>query len=187
MARNGFTLIEVLIVVAISTMLTAMAITYSSTEREQIALSVEETKISQFILQARSLSIATYGNAGGSVCGYGVLFDASSGTYSIFAYIPNLGMGTTCPVVSSITSAPGAAAEAKYTNETWRVSPQGGVTFSTSGPNALSLILFYPPNPDTLLFDGSGSPISQASIKLTTADGKLSHTISVNSAGQLSF
>jgi hypothetical protein len=90
-------------------------------------------------------------------------------------------------VVSSITSAPGAAAEAKYTNETWRVSPQGGVTFSTSGPNALSLILFYPPNPDTLLFDGSGSPISQASIKLTTADGKLSHTISVNSAGQLSF
>ena len=59
---NGFTLIEVLIVIAISAMLAGIAIGYSGVGRNQTALSVEETKISQFILQARTLAIATYGN-----------------------------------------------------------------------------------------------------------------------------
>ena len=64
--NSGFTLIEMLIVVAISAMLAAIAIGYSGVERDQTALSVEVTEISQFILQARSLAIATYGNAAGS-------------------------------------------------------------------------------------------------------------------------
>ena len=47
--NSGFTLIEILIVVAISAMLAAITIGYSSVERDQTALSVEETEISQFI------------------------------------------------------------------------------------------------------------------------------------------
>jgi len=180
---RGFTLIEVLIVVAISAMLAAIAIGYSGVERDQAALSVEETKVSQFVLQARSLAIATYSNAAGTACGYGVSFDAASQTYSIFAYVP----GGICPPVSSITSPPSVGSEARYTDETWKVHPQEGLLFSTSGPNALSMVLFYPPDPATLLFDKSGNLMSQASIYLNAVDGKASKTISVNSAGQVSF
>jgi prepilin-type N-terminal cleavage/methylation domain-containing protein len=184
MSRNsGFTLIEVLIVVAISAMLAALAIGYSGVERDQAALSVEETKISQFILQARALALATYGNTAGTACGYGVSFNPSQRTYSVFAYVP----GGECPSVSDITSAPGAATEARYTDETWEVHPQDDITLPASAPDTLSLILFYPPDPTTFLFGASGDPMSQASIYLESADGKSSRTISVNSAGQVSF
>ena len=68
----GFTLIEMLIVIAISGMIASLAISYSGTERNQTALSVEKTKLAQFILQARALALATYTNQEGYVCGYGV-------------------------------------------------------------------------------------------------------------------
>ena len=100
-SRSGFTLIEVLIVIAISAMLAGIAIGYSGVGRNQTALSVEETKISQFILQARTLAIATYGNTNG-VCGYGVSFNPTTQTYSLFAYVPGL---SSCPSALDITPA----------------------------------------------------------------------------------
>jgi prepilin-type N-terminal cleavage/methylation domain-containing protein len=183
-SRNGFTLIEVLIVAAISAMLAALAVGYSGVERDQMALSVEETKISQFILQARSLAIATYSNPAGSACGYGVAFDTSKNTYSIFAYVPAT---TTCNIgKSNITWDSVSNSEEKYTDETWQVQPQDGITFP-SGGSMPSVVLFYPPNPDTLIFDGSGNSMNQASIGLSASDGKSSHTISINSVGQVNF
>jgi prepilin-type N-terminal cleavage/methylation domain-containing protein len=182
--NGGFTLIEVLIVVAISAMLAGIAISYSGAERNQTALSVAETEISQFILQARSLAIATYSNAEGSACGYGVSFNASDNTYSIFAYVPG---GSACPQPSDITSAPTLDSEKLYTDETWKVHLQNGVTFSMSSSSALSSILFIPPDPATLLFDGSGNLASQGSVNLVTVDGTMSRTISVDSAGQVNF
>ncbi len=182
-SRNGFTLIEVLIVVAISAMMAALAVGYSGVERDQMALSVEETKISQFILQARSLAIATYSNSAGAACGYGVAFDTSNETYSIFAYVPAT---TTCNIgKANITWNSVSNSEKKYTDETWLIHPQNGITFS--GASMPAAILFYPPDPDTLIFDGSGALMDQASIDLSSSDGQASHTISINSAGQVNF
>src|SRR5665213_2287500 len=87
MSRKAFTLIELIIVVAISALLSTLAITYSSIGRNSVSLSVEASKISQFILQAKQLSIATYTSASAS-CGYGVAFNMAAQTYSIFAYDP---------------------------------------------------------------------------------------------------
>lgn len=187
--NSGFTLIEILIVVAISAMLAAITIGYSSVERDQTALSVEETEISQFILQARSLAIATYSNAAGAACGYGVAVDPSTETFSLFAFVPNpLPSTAPCPSLSNITSSTQVQnGEARYTDETWKVHPQNGITFSMSSSSALSFVVFYPPDPETLLFDKSGNGTSQGSISLVSADKRSSRTISIDSAGQVSF
>ncbi len=189
-SHNGFTLIEVIIVIAISTILAAIALGYSSVGRDQTALSVEETKISQFILQARTLSIATYGNNTGA-CGYGVLFDPTDQTYSLFAYVPNL---QSCPLASVVetdgsASIEDAANQKKYTDETWQVHIGSGVVLSSKS-DSVDLVLFYPPDPTTFLVQ-AGTPelftYQTSNVYLTTSDGMSSKTITINSAGQVSF
>ena len=60
MERKGFTLIEILIVLAITAVLSGLAIVYTHVGQNQISLSIEESKIAQLILEAKELSIATY-------------------------------------------------------------------------------------------------------------------------------
>jgi len=188
-SQSGFTLIEVLIVIAISAMLAAIAIGYSGVGRNQTALSVEETKISQFILQARTLAIATYGGNTGA-CGYGVSFDPTKQTYSLFAYAPGL---PSCPSASTVqadgpTSIEGA--EQIYTDETWQVHIGTGVILSASGTSSLDLVLFYPPDPKTFLVQLNALEVftyETSDVDLVTSDGMSSKIISVNSAGQVSF
>lgn len=186
-SRSGFTLIEVLIVIAISAMLAGIAIGYSGVGRNQTALSVEETKISQFILQARTLAIATYGNTNG-VCGYGVSFNPTTQTYSLFAYVPGL---SSCPSALDITpaSVEDIAEQEKYTDETWQVHPESGVVLSSKS-DSVATVLFYPPDPTTFLIQAGNLAIftnQTSNVYLVTSDGTSYKTITVNSAGQVSF
>jgi prepilin-type N-terminal cleavage/methylation domain-containing protein len=183
----GFTLIEILIVVVVSLLLSTIAIGYSGIGRDQVALSVETTKLSQFILQARSLSIATYGNVGGT-CAYGVAFNAASGTYSIFGYTP-AGM-TSCPSAASgkITAASILSDQKMYTGGTSGVHVGNGVVMSTTGNDVLSAVLFYPPNPRVFIVCSDGSFCSfSGKVYLGTADGSMSRTITVDQGGQVNF
>ena len=185
--NTGFTLIEILVVVVVSLILSTIAIGYSGIGRDQVALSVETTKVSQFILQARSLSIATYGNAGGT-CAYGVAFHAVSGTYSIFGYTP-AGV-TSCPSAGSseITASSILSDQKTYTEGTNDVHVGNGVVMSTTGNDTLSAILFYPPDPQVFLVCSDGSLCSfSGKIYLGTADGNMSRTITVDQGGQVNF
>lgn len=183
----GFTLIETLIVVAISAMLSAIAIGYSSVGRNEVSLSVESSKISQIILQAKSLSIATYGNAQGT-CGFGVSFDANAQTYSIFAYHPQ--GAVSCPPAASITNiAPGDMAP--YTDGTSNIHVANGVVLSAGASNdGIAEVLFYPPEPQTFItrYEDSGSFTNEDSdVYLKTVDGAAQTVISVSAAGQVNF
>ena len=186
---SGFTLIEMLIVVAISAMLASMAIGYGGVERDQTELAVEKAKVAEFFLQARSLALATYRINGASTnaCGYGVLIDDSQSppnTYSIFAYTP-VAAGS-CPSEGDVTYNSQNSLinnEAKNTDGTWQVHPQGGITISSPA----SMVFFFPPNPDTFIYDTNGNPLDEASVTLTTPDNKASATVFVNSAGQVNF
>lgn len=181
MTRKAFTLIELLIVVAISAMLSALAITYSSVGRNAVSLSVEEAKLSQFILQAKALSIATY-TSGSVSCGYGVVIHAgvSPQNYSIFAYVP----GASCPYLGNITTID-PSQEVLYTEGTWQVPVTNGVKINE--PNDM-VVLFYPPDPTALLSDdGATFQPSSLTIPLVTVDGKNSATLSVNPEGQINL
>jgi prepilin-type N-terminal cleavage/methylation domain-containing protein len=184
-SSGGFTLIEMLIVIVISTMLSAIAISYSSISRNEVALSVESTKITQIILEAKSLSVATYGNLT-NACGFGVSFDAVAQTYSIFAYHPS--GSPSCPPAAGVTTLAPADIQL-YSEGTWNIHVANGVVLSgTSNPDRLYDVLFYPPEPATLISrDGSTflAPGQTSRVYLTTADGNASATISVSPGGQV--
>jgi prepilin-type N-terminal cleavage/methylation domain-containing protein len=183
--REAFTLVEVLIVITISALLSTIVISFSSLSKNEVSVSVEEAKISQFLFQAKTLAMATYA-VSSSTCGYGVSFNYTNSTYSIFAYTPNT---NSCPSASSIINISPANMQ-KYTDSTWNVHLARGVNFNSSLQDSASVILFYPPDPITLIsLDGSTfTEQTSSSVYLYPTGGSsyLNH-ISINSAGQVTM
>jgi prepilin-type N-terminal cleavage/methylation domain-containing protein len=204
--RKGFTLIEILIVLAITAVLSSLAIVYSHVGQNQISLSIEESKIAQLILQAKELSIATYGS-NNATCAYGVAFNyaptAASSTYSLFAYnaaavSPLYGGRLICPSLASTSAAIMPAAIQPYESGSWQMhTAQGVMLINGTSPasDTIQDILFYPPDPCTLIStdgltfqsDCNNTPPPPAYVYLSTIDGSLSRTITVNPAGQVSL
>lgn len=199
--RAAFTLIELLIVVAISALLTSLVIVYSGTARNQANLSVQTTTIAQLLVRAKSLAIATYRNPsapGSHLCGYGVLFDTAAETYSLVSYSP--AGGAACPSTAAI-SMNGITGDtlSQYSADTWHMRLTNGVKFLTTGSqgNALKLALFYPPDPTTLLSwdactlgDGNcafGFSSQPGAIYLATTDSSTQQTITVGLVGQIGW
>lgn len=191
----GFTLIEIIVVIAISAVIATIAIAYNTAVQNEVALSVETAKIAQTIQIAKGLALATYTGTDSSavICGYGVYFTSS--TYSIFAYAPSpsvYGTVPPCPSTAS-TTAYGVADDemVQYSGSTWQVPLAQGVKFAAPA-GALSAVLFLPPNPATLVSLDTDSPHtfsagSDGTIYLVTADGKASSTITVNQGGQVNY
>ncbi len=199
---KGFTLIEVLVVIAISALLATMAFTYSSISRNQVALSVETSKVAESILRAKDLAVATY-NKGAGVCAYGVFVDVADNRYSIFAFQPDdtkpayggPGSIPPCPSVASTTVAgiTSSTEMAEYSPSSWNVPIANGVRLTDGGNgDTLVVALFYPPAPTTFLSRDAAAgtflvPAATSKIYLVTADGSASTTISVNASGQVTF
>jgi prepilin-type N-terminal cleavage/methylation domain-containing protein len=189
--RNGFTLIEILIVVLISALLSTIAIAYSGTGQNTVALSVEEAKISQLVLEAKQLSISTYGASG--VCGYGVTVDMAAQTYSLFKYVPGTPVCPNASAISTISS----GEETKYTDGTLNIPISKGIILQAADPmtgipyaDSLYTVLFYPPDPAVFLsHDNATFPgtYPQLVIHLLTIDGQNNATVSVNAEGQVAF
>ncbi len=214
-SRSAFTLVEMLVVIGITTLLAAMAIGYSRVGQNADALSVETAKVAQVILQARELALATYtGGAGGAACAYGVQFHygggtTGDGTYSLFAYTPPKTASGHCPSLASSTAYglgtnPTLAYEQVYAEGSWNMPVAQGVTLlppASAGlapgcdpTTMLGAILFYPPDPAVLVnYEESGNTSlvppgsAVASVCLATTDGQNATVIKVNPYGQVSF
>lgn len=177
--KHGFTIIELLVVVAITAMISAFAISYSKTSQRQLALFVEEQKIAGLIFRAKSLAVATYNSPSPNRCGYGFLIDYTAGTYSLFTY-----EAPTVKNCSGISSVP-----ADYRNILETYTPAPHIVINNSKSDSLVLVLFVPPAPSVLVSvenDGSQSD-SPAKIYLGTDDGLSSDVITVGLAGQIDF
>lgn len=196
----AFTLIEMLVVIGISTVVSAAAIVYSTSGQNEVALTVETAKIAQLILQARELALDTYSGTSGA-CAYGVHFDLKGNpqTYSLFAYVP----GTKhCPAASSVASSSiSSAVMGSYASSSWQLQvpkalalfAQGDANMPASCKNLITDILFYPPSPTTLIaIAGTNGTFSSPSpsvstVCLRTTNGNNTATITVNPEGQVSF
>lgn len=198
--RKGFTLVEILIVVALSALLSTFALIYTSESRNQVALSVETAKIAEIILQAKELAIATY-NDTPQTCGYGAVFNIANDTYSIFAYTPQNHapehvVAPPCPDDTLANTSPIYGDEIQqFSQSTWNTHVAAGVKMVDGGNgDTLAVVLFYPPAPTTWIsrdgtnfLDPDTNPNVVSKIYLVTTDGSASSTISVNGAGQVSF
>ena len=180
---------EILIVVVISALLSTLAITYSRVGQTQVALSVEAAKLSQLILQAKALSIATYNSAGAS-CGYGVAMNYAAQSYSLFVYSP--AGAPPCPGGTTLVTI-AADSIKQYAPSSWQVKPAKGIVMASSSlsNDVLTAVLFYPPEPMTIMSRTTAynvlSPGQTSKIYLHTADNSASAVISVNPAGQVEF
>lgn len=189
-SSSGFTLIELLVVVGITAVLSGLAIVYSHVGQDQITLSIEQAKIAELILQAKELSIATYGSDE-NTCAYGVHLDPSTQTYSLFAYNSAVA-GTFCLSAASTTAAGFTPSDiALYAQGTWNVRVSPGVVMEplSYANDTLSDVVFYPPDPTTLVShdDATFTSLPEATVYLETADGSDAATVSVNPAGQVNL
>lgn len=176
--RSGFTIIEVLVVIAITSLLSGLIITYTSTGRDQVALYVEESHIAQTILRAKSLAVSTYAAPATPKCGYGFHIDYQNQKYAIFGYNP-----PSCGPINSIDPA------SMNTIDSIALNPRLLLTSAPpGGDSGISDVLFVPPDPKTLVWKvGVPSPASLGNIYLSTKTGSPSITIGVSAAGQISF
>lgn len=196
--RKGFTLIEILVVLAITAMLSSIAIVYSHVGQNQISLSIEASKIGELILQAKELSIATY-SQNQDTCGYGIHFDYATQEYSLFEYnLASSSPSDFCPSVQSTTAnggmaAHGAPQEDQYAPDSWQVHVAQGVVLvdaTNTASYTIQDVLFYPPDPFTFINFSGASTFNRnepGNVYLKTSDGGASHTIIVNSDGQVTL
>lgn len=176
--RRGFTLIEVVIVVGISVLLTSVVLTYSSSGRDQVYLGIQKAQVAQVISKAKSLTVSTY-NQPDVPCGYGVWFDYPNQKYEIFRY-----KISPCPSYGDLKNAgivhgPAYEAQSKY------VLPPN-LEFKTSVSDQIDTIFFMPPDPKTLIWNNGGSE-DFGGIYLETKSKSASAKIGVNSGGQVTF
>lgn len=178
---RGFTLVEVLVVLAITSFLAGMVLTYSSVGRSQVALYVESAKLAQVAFRAKSLAIATYNNPD-TPCGYGLRVDAPAKSYSLFSYRP-----ASC---SSVSLGPVDLNDPGYrTIETFSLPKE--IDFATDGAADLDFVLFVPPDPKTYIWtEGQAvGPAQDATgeVALRAAGSDNIMRVKVSPAGQVSF
>ena len=86
-ARSAFSLIEVLVVISITALLTSMAVAYSRTSGRQVSLFTEQARVAGVLNRAKSLALNRYSTVGASpVCGVGVLFDRSASPHRLVIF-----------------------------------------------------------------------------------------------------
>jgi hypothetical protein len=178
-----------MVVVAITAVFCTIVIVSGNAGQDQILVSLQISKLTQLILQAKELSIASYSvvpNGSPMICGYGVHINKANGTYSIFAFVP-VPTTTSCPTVAATTAAGiTAAEEQKYSDGSWNVALPTGVVFSPL--TTMTDVLFYPPEPVTLIStDGSTflSTSTSTFVYITTTKGSILKSLSVSTAGQV--
>ena len=178
---TGFTLIEILVVVSVTLVLSGILIGYSREAGKQLILMNNQAKLVSLIARAKSLSTATFLEntlplLPGSpvVCGYGVHVDTASGEIFIFRDL-------------AVDCASGdnkfGSGDVKLTGQlnVFELNSQA-TQFASDTP--LRAVIFIPPDP-TIIINGDVST-KEAAISIEVKDGSSKSTVKINNAGRIS-
>lgn len=188
MQKNaGFTLIEMLVIIAILTVFSGILISYNKDSGRQMLLVANQAKLVSLISRAKSLSISTFLDSSASpalgdpiTCSIGVHVNRSSGEVFIFR-----DLATDCSLL----------ADNKYTGDSEKAGLLGElntfkldskiVEFTPPAADDLNDIVFIPPDPQILINNDQNKLDAQVGIKIKdSSTSKI--IIKVNNAGQIS-
>lgn len=183
--RAGFSLIEIIVVIGVTLVLSGFAVHYSNVSRHTTVLSIERARIGQLILRAKSLTLATKRGAEGRPCGYGVWVDYNRSLH-LFSYSPD--SGESCKDIAKKQPEP-----AKIPNweevEEYELAKE--VRFVLPPPSSkLDMVMFLAPEPATLIWkDGrtGQAELETGFIRIEAAAGDMQATIFVTPRGEVSF
>lgn len=186
----GFTFIELIVVIAITGMLSGILIIYSTRSRSQITLYVEAAKVTQILMRAKSLALSTY-SLPVVPCGYGVSFGYGGappvfdGTYEIFSYNP-LDCGSIASAGIDTASSSYRRIGERYSVDTKTIKIDRHLN---PAPRSLRTIFYIPPGPTVLYWDvvGPGLPSNGGVYLQTLSLPAASRTILLNSQGQITL
>ena len=172
MKAGGFTLIEMLVVLAIIVIITGIVIFNIGSERQNSALLRSTQKLSLDLRRAQSFALSSkVFKTSGVPCGWGVHFNGvSSDSYVIFA---DLAVNQNCSDRDFIRAANGS-------EDFEIVNLESGITVSSLNNN-LSDIVFTPPDPIVTFTPGQIS----ASITLINKNST-TREVTVNKTGFIS-
>jgi prepilin-type N-terminal cleavage/methylation domain-containing protein len=90
-ASRGFTITEVLVVVAVITVLLGVGVGYTQKGGKQIVLFREHSQLTQQILRARSFATQKLRPEQETICGYGIAIASDYKSYTLFKDLPEGG------------------------------------------------------------------------------------------------
>jgi len=165
----GFTMIELLVVMAIMGLLTSLVITYSRTGERQIVLFKDQASLISLLIKARSLSVGTLGEVV-APCGYGVNFN-ESGSVIIFKD-SSPGNDPKCLDADNVYNSGEEKVEEFILNPALKFDELD-----------LADIVFIPPMPKVVI-DNDKTKL-EAIIKIKSISGSGERAIKVTNAGQI--
>lgn len=183
--RTGFTLVEVMVVMGVTAMLSALILVYNASTRETLRLFTEKARVAQLVFRAKSLALSTYTQGGAQRCGYGVRFDRAAGTYALVSYAP-----PSCADRAQVRTNPEYFEEVQLSS--FALPPTlefRNRADADTGTGELSYVLFIPPDPTVLLAREDGSLIvtGDGEVRIGIKDRTTDAIVNVNGAGQVTF
>lgn len=183
--NNGFTLIEMLIVISVIGFLSAGVVLYGSSSRVPIALFQEQNKIISELNQAKALTLQFFDRDafGPGDCGYGVHFDVPQNSVWIYKNKKS-GISDVCNSTSTHSYAYNPATD--ETRSKFELTPPiklGALDFTD--------VVFIAPNARAYMADANGSiilnqPEGYYQIEISAGDSGKSVKVKINNYGQIS-
>lgn len=172
-ARRGTSLVEVLIAIAVTAILSGIVIVYGAASRRQVTLYVDTVRLAETILRAKSQSVLTYYNPAASTCGYGVRILPAERAYALFRYAA--GEGGTCETI------PGVGDENYVQIEKIALQRDVGIAATVDD------ILFVPPDPKTYLWNGGARVPGGGEVRLSVNGGAAERVVAISTGGQVTY
>lgn len=174
----GFTIVELLITLAVISILSGGLVFYGRTAERQIILFKEQTKIISIVQKAKNLSFTTYAQKD-VPCGYGVYFqqnlNQNLNSVILFQDIsPSMDLNCSDVDNSYTASLLSEKIEEIFLDKTIKFSELG-----------ISNIIFIPPDPKVIIDNDILK--NEGLIKISTIDGSAEQVIKITNAGQITI
>ncbi len=177
-AGKAFTIVELLVVFAITAILFTSLVFYSRSAERQVILFKEQMKVITALQKAKSLAISAFGE-NQAPCGFGVNFDKANNRMTIFKELPALG-NDSCSTKDNVYTSSNSNEFYEEIKLDSRTVKFGSLVNSDNGP--FSNIVYISPEPLTII-DNLSSEF--ATIEITDISGANKRNVKVTDAGQI--